>query len=50
MKKMSEAAYNERLFTKGIRGKLHVARFEWLAKSLLRLGCESETVLELGKV
>lgn len=48
MKKISEAGYNERLFTKGIRRKLHSARFEWLVKSLLRLGCESDTVLELG--
>jgi len=48
MKKASEAGYNERLFSKGIRGKLHTARFEWLVKSILRLGCGSETVLELG--
>jgi len=48
MKKKSEAGYNERLFTKGIRGKLHSARFEWLARSLLRLKCEYQTVLELG--
>lgn len=48
MKKKSESTYNERLFTTGIRGKLHGARFEWLAKSLLRLKCEYETVLELG--
>ncbi len=48
MKKQSEAGYNDRLFTKGIRGKLHSARFEWLVKSLSRLGCEPETVLELG--
>ena len=48
MKKASEAGYNERLFTKEILGKLHSARFEWLVKSLLRLGWKSETVLELG--
>lgn len=48
MKKMSEAGYNERLFTDGFRGKLHRARYEWLAKSLLRLGCDTRTVLELG--
>ena len=48
MKKKSEAGYNERLFTKGIRGKLHSARFEWLARSILRLKCEYQTVLELG--
>lgn len=48
MKKISEAGYNERLFTKGIRGKLHLVRFEWLAKSLSYLKCEYQTVLELG--
>ena len=48
MKKKSEAGYNERLFTKGIRGKLHTARFEWLARSLLHLKCEYQSVLELG--
>ncbi len=48
MKKKAEAGYNERLFTKGIRGKLHFARFEWLAKSLLHLKCKYRTVLELG--
>ncbi len=48
MRKISEAGYNERLFTKGIRGKLHRARFEWLARRLLQLKCEYQTVLELG--
>ena len=48
MKKLSEAGYNERLFTNGIRGKLHIARFKWLAGSLLHLQCEYQTVLELG--
>ena len=48
MKKKSEAQYNKRLFTNGIRGKLHTARFKWLARSLLQLKCEYETVLELG--
>lgn len=48
MKKCSETAYNERIFSKGIRQKLHMARFEWLAESLLRLKCEYRTALELG--
>lgn len=48
MKTQAEAGYNERLFTAGVRGKLHAARFEWLVKSLTRLECEPETVLELG--
>ena len=48
MKKINEARYNERLFTKGIRGKLHLARFDWLSRSILRLKCEYQTVLELG--
>lgn len=48
MKKKNEAGYNERLFTKGIRGELHSARFKWLVRSLLRLKCDYQTVLELG--
>jgi 2-polyprenyl-3-methyl-5-hydroxy-6-metoxy-1,4-benzoquinol methylase len=48
MNKEYEAGYNERLFTNGIRGKLHSARFEWLARSLLRLECAYPKVLELG--
>ena len=48
MKKKTEAGYNERLFTNGIRGKLHLARFEWLSRSILRLKCEYQSVLELG--
>jgi len=48
MKKKSEAGYNERLFTNGIRGKLHLARFDWLSRSILRLKCECQSVLELG--
>jgi 2-polyprenyl-3-methyl-5-hydroxy-6-metoxy-1,4-benzoquinol methylase len=48
VKKKSEAGYNERLFTGGIRRKLHSARFEWLVKSLLHLRCKYQTVLELG--
>ena len=48
MKKKTDAGYNERLFSPGIRGRLHAARFEWLAKKLLRLKCEYNTVLELG--
>ncbi len=48
MKKMNEAGYNERLFTNGIRGKLHLARFVWLSRSILRLKYRYRSVLELG--
>ena len=48
MKKIAEAGYNERLFGKGFRGKLHSARFKWLVKSILQLKCEYKTILELG--
>jgi len=48
MKKKDETGYNERLFTSGIRGKLHLARFEWLSKSISRRKCEYQSVLELG--
>jgi 2-polyprenyl-3-methyl-5-hydroxy-6-metoxy-1,4-benzoquinol methylase len=48
MKKKSESGYNERLFDNGIRRKLHLARFNWLSKSILRLNCQYQSVLELG--
>jgi len=48
MAKKNDADHNERLFGNGIRGKLHSGRFEWLKRSLFRLGCEYRSVLELG--
>lgn len=45
---MSTNGYNERLFSGGLRGRLHLSRFDWLAKSLTRLGCRSQSVIELG--
>lgn len=40
--------YNERLFSKGWRSKIHFSRFYWLRASLERLQCKPESVLELG--
>ena len=48
MKKMSEADYNERLFSGGLRGFIHGSRFVWLRESLRRARASSESVLELG--
>lgn len=48
MKKLSEAGYNERLFSGGLRSTLHMARFNWLKKSLKRLQCQYDSILELG--
>jgi cyclopropane fatty-acyl-phospholipid synthase-like methyltransferase len=41
-------SYNERLFSRRIISKLHYARFHWLKKSLEKLNCKQESVLELG--
>jgi hypothetical protein len=40
--------YNERLFTGGLRGWLHTARFRWLRKTMQQLHITGGTVLELG--
>jgi 2-polyprenyl-3-methyl-5-hydroxy-6-metoxy-1,4-benzoquinol methylase len=48
MKSTGEAGYNERLFSGGIRKKLHQARFNWVAKNLEKLGCGTDSCLELG--
>ena len=48
MKKKTEYSYNERLFSSGIRKKLHTARFSWLANSLKNLNFQYISVLELG--
>lgn len=46
--KKKDAGYNERLFSKGLRGKLHSGRFEWVNHTLRRAGVPSNSVLELG--
>jgi hypothetical protein len=48
LKKKSEAGYNERLFSGGLRGRLHGARFAWLNESLRRIRASCVNVLELG--
>lgn len=48
MKKMGQAGYNERLFSGGLRGRLHGSRFLWLRESLQRVGAPCRRVLELG--
>jgi 2-polyprenyl-3-methyl-5-hydroxy-6-metoxy-1,4-benzoquinol methylase len=48
MKNLDEAGYNERLFSGGLRTRLHTARFAWLRKELKKLNCKYESVLELG--
>jgi len=49
MKKMnSGAGYNERLFSGGLRGRLHSARFRWIQDVIARLSCSTDSVLELG--
>lgn len=40
--------YNERLFSGGIRSHLHLARFHWFVDAVNRLGCPTDSVLELG--
>jgi hypothetical protein len=48
LKKKSEAGYNERLFSGGVRGRLHGSRFAWLNQSLRKVGAPCVHVLELG--
>lgn len=48
LKKKTEAGYNERLFSGGLRGRLHGARFAWLARRLRAAGAPCARVLELG--
>lgn len=48
MKNRKKYSYNERLFSSGIRKRLHEARFHWLFNSLKMLNCQYSSVLELG--
>jgi cyclopropane fatty-acyl-phospholipid synthase-like methyltransferase len=48
VKRYTDAGYNERLFSSGLRKRLHLARFFWLRRKLLQLDCPSARVIELG--
>ncbi len=48
MRNTAEYGYNERLFSSGIRKKLHASRFYWLANCLTKLNFQYIRVLELG--
>ncbi len=41
-------AYNERMFSRGIRGKMHSARFEWLVRELQKRKISRASIFELG--
>ena len=41
-------AYNMRLFSRGLRGRLHSARFHWVIDATQRLSCPTDSILELG--
>ena len=40
--------YNERLFSGGLRSKLHYARFNWFASQVSKRKCATDSVIELG--
>lgn len=40
--------YNERLFSGGLRSRLHLARFRWLSTEVARRNIPTDSVLELG--
>ncbi len=44
----SRPTYNQRLFSGGLRGWVHAARFHWLGTTLKRLRHAPERVVELG--
>lgn len=46
--KSFDKGYNERLFSGGLRRKLHIARYEWLLTQMKRFDCFGDTMLELG--
>jgi hypothetical protein len=43
-----QISYNERIFSKGLRSRLHLARFYWLQDKLKSFPSNDLTVLELG--
>lgn len=48
MKTKADTGYNERLFSSGLRKRLHMARFFWLRRKLEDLGCPAARIVELG--
>ncbi len=48
MKRKVDTGYNERLFSSGLRKRLHLTRFLWLRRKLLELNCPCARVIELG--
>ena len=48
MKRKADTGYNERLFSSGIRKRLHLARFYWLRRKMIELDCPQARVIELG--
>jgi hypothetical protein len=43
-----DKGYNERLFSGGLRGWFHLARFKWLARKCAEFKPDTSTVVELG--
>jgi 2-polyprenyl-3-methyl-5-hydroxy-6-metoxy-1,4-benzoquinol methylase len=43
-----DEGYNQRLFSPGLRGRIHTARFHWLANAMARHARAARRVLELG--
>jgi Methyltransferase domain len=48
MKRKEDTGYNERLFSSGLRKRLHLGRFLWVRRKLLELDCPRARILELG--
>lgn len=48
MKKLSESSYNERLFSGGLRGFLHNARYKWFVRRLKEQQIDYSSMLDLG--
>ncbi len=48
MKRKADTGYNERLFSSGLRKRLHQARFLWIHKKLVEVNGPSARVVELG--
>ena len=46
--KKNGSGYNERLFSGGLRRRLHLARFHWVADAIARLQIPLDSVFELG--
>jgi len=46
--KKEGSGYNERLFSGGLRRKLHFARFHWLITEIQKRKCPTHSILELG--